>query len=58
MHQDVEQGKQLELAALVGSVVELGQLTSTPTPTIDTVYALTRLLAREIDKTGGRLKLG
>ena len=58
MLQDVEQGKQLELAALVGSVVELGQLTSTPTPTIDTVYALTRLLAREIDKTGGRLKLG
>ena len=58
MLQDVEQGKQLELAALVGSVVELGQLTGTATPTIDTVYALTRLLAREIDKTGGRLKLG
>lgn len=57
MLQDVEQGKQLELAALVGSVVELGQLTRTPTPTIDTVYALTRLLAQEIDKAGGRLKL-
>jgi 2-dehydropantoate 2-reductase len=58
MLQDVEQGKQLELAALVGSVVELGQLTQTPTPTIDTVYALTRLLAQGLEKTQGRLRLG
>jgi len=57
MLQDIEQGKQLELGALVASVVELGQLTQTPTPTIDTVYALTSLLARGIEKSGGGLTL-
>ena len=58
MLQDVEQGKQLELAALVGSVVELGKLTGLQTPTIDAVYALTRLLAQGMEKTGGKLRLG
>jgi 2-dehydropantoate 2-reductase len=48
MLQDVEAGRQPELDALVGSVVELGRLTQTPTPTIDAVYALTHLLARSI----------
>ncbi len=57
MLQDVEQGKALELAALVGSVVELGRLTHTPTPTIDTVYALTSLLAQSLDKAQGRLRI-
>jgi 2-dehydropantoate 2-reductase len=36
------------LEALVGSVVELGRLTDTPTPTIDLVYALAGLLSRSI----------
>jgi len=57
MLQDVEQGKKLELAALVASVVELGQLTGTPTPTIDTVLALTSLLAVKLEQSEGRLKL-
>lgn len=57
MLQDVEQGKQLELAALVASVVELGRLTGTPTPTIDTVLALTSLLAMKLEQSDGRLKL-
>ncbi|MGN6454173.1 MAG: 2-dehydropantoate 2-reductase, partial [Steroidobacteraceae bacterium] len=35
MLQDVEAGKAPELEALLGSVVELGQLTHTPTPHID-----------------------
>jgi 2-dehydropantoate 2-reductase len=48
MLQDVEAGRPPELAALVGSVVELGRLTHTPTPTIDAVYALTDLLARTV----------
>jgi 2-dehydropantoate 2-reductase len=48
MLQDVEAGRALELEALVGSVVELGRLTRTPTPHIDAVYALTDLLARTI----------
>ena len=43
--------------ALVGSVVELGRLTQTPTPHIDTVYALVKLLARTMDEQRGRVKM-
>lgn len=46
MLQDVEAGRTLEIDALLGSVVELAQLTDTPIPCIDTVYALTKLLAQ------------
>ena len=48
MLQDVEAGRYPEIDALVGSVVELGRLTHTPTPHIDAVHALTKLLARTI----------
>jgi 2-dehydropantoate 2-reductase len=48
MLQDVEAGREPELDALLGSVVELGRLTNTPTPTIDTLYALAGLLAKTI----------
>src|ERR1700686_2161979 len=51
MLQDVEAGRPPELEALVGSVVELGRLTRTPTPHIDTVYGLTHLLARTLALT-------
>ncbi len=46
MLQDVEAGRTLEVDALLGSVVELARLTDTPTPHLDTVYALTKLLAK------------
>jgi 2-dehydropantoate 2-reductase len=46
MLQDLDAGRPLEIDALVGSVQELGLITSTPTPTIDTVLALIRLRAR------------
>jgi 2-dehydropantoate 2-reductase len=46
MLQDVEAGRGPEIDALVGSVKELGRLTGTPTPHIDTVYALVKLLDR------------
>ena len=46
MLQDVEAGRSTEVEALVGSVIELGRLTHTPTPQIDAVYALMRLLDR------------
>jgi hypothetical protein len=36
MLQDVEAGRATEVEALVGSVVELGRMTQTPTPHIDT----------------------
>jgi 2-dehydropantoate 2-reductase len=46
MLQDLDAGRPMEIDALIGSVQELGHLTKTPTPTIDTVLALTRLRAR------------
>jgi 2-dehydropantoate 2-reductase len=48
MLQDVEAGRTLEVDALLGSVAELARLTGTPSPCIDTVYALTQLLARTL----------
>ena len=48
MLQDIEAGRALEVEALVGSVVELGRLTQTPTPHIAAVYALTKLLAQSV----------
>ena len=50
MLQDVEAGRDPEVDALVGSVVELGHMTRTPTPHIGTVYALTKLLAKMIEE--------
>lgn len=58
MLQDVEQGRPLELQALVASVMELGRITGTPTPTIDAVYALTSLLARTLLSHHGVLRIG
>jgi len=48
MLQDVEAGRELEIDALVGSVVELAKLTDTPAPNIEAVYALTKLLAKSV----------
>jgi 2-dehydropantoate 2-reductase len=45
MLQDLERGRALELDALVTAVQEIGRLVELPTPTIDTVAALTRLRA-------------
>ncbi len=57
MLQDVEAGRAPEVDALVGSVVELGRLTDTPTPHIDTVYALVKLLAHAMSLDNGRVRL-
>jgi 2-dehydropantoate 2-reductase len=46
MLQDRERGRPLELSALVTAVQELGRMVEVPTPTIDTVLALTRLRAQ------------
>ncbi|HMK14826.1 MAG TPA: 2-dehydropantoate 2-reductase [Burkholderiales bacterium] len=53
MLQDFEAGREPEIEALVGSVVELGRLTQTPTPHIDAVYALTKLLAKTLAEERG-----
>jgi 2-dehydropantoate 2-reductase len=57
MLQDIEAGRAPEIDALVGSVVELGRLTQTPTPHIDTVYSLVKLLARTMDEQRGRVRM-
>ena len=46
MLQDLDQGRPMEIDALVASVQELGRVTGVPTPTIDTVLDLIRLRAR------------
>jgi 2-dehydropantoate 2-reductase len=48
MLQDIEAARTIEIDALVGSVMELARLTDTPTPHIDTVFALTKLLAKTV----------
>ena len=53
MLQDFEAGREPEIEALVGSVVELGRLTQTPTPHIDAVYALSKLLAKTLAEERG-----
>jgi len=57
MLQDIEAGRAPEIDALVGSVVELGRLTETPTPHVDAVYALVKLLAREMESAKGRVQM-
>jgi 2-dehydropantoate 2-reductase len=46
MLQDLDLGRPMEIDALVASVQELGRITGTPTPTIDTILALVQLRAR------------
>ena len=57
MLQDIEAGRAPEIDALVGSVAELGRLTGTPTPHIDAVYAIVKLLAQRMDTEGSGLRL-
>jgi 2-dehydropantoate 2-reductase len=57
MLQDVEQGRALELEALLGSVVELARITDSPTPTLDAIYAVTSLLSHTLTQQGGKLAL-
>jgi 2-dehydropantoate 2-reductase len=57
MLQDVEAGRGPEIDALVGSVVELGQLTGTPTPHIDATYALVKLLEKTMAEERGQIRL-
>ncbi len=56
MLQDVEAGKALETAAIIGAIVELARLTETDTPSIDTVYDLIRQLGSVIEEEGVRIR--
>jgi len=57
MLQDVEAGRAIELEALVGSVLELGRLTQTPTPYIEAVYACAALLGKTLAESKGKLRV-
>ena len=57
MLQDVEAGRAPEIDALVGSVVELGRITNTATPHINTLYALVKLLAKTMEEENGKVKM-
>jgi 2-dehydropantoate 2-reductase len=50
MLQDVEAGRPLEIAPLIGAFVELGQLTRTPMPATETVFSLVSLLNARLNK--------
>ena len=50
MLQDVEAGRTLEIEALVGAVVELGRLTGTPTPHIESVYQCVKGLEETLSR--------
>jgi len=56
MLQDVEAGKGMEIDALIGAVAELGEVTDTPTPYINAVYALIKLLDQTIREEGIYIK--
>jgi 2-dehydropantoate 2-reductase len=46
MLQDLDAGRPIELDALLGAVWEMGRIVGKPTPAIDALFALTRLLAQ------------
>ncbi|MGZ4763983.1 MAG: ketopantoate reductase C-terminal domain-containing protein, partial [Ilumatobacteraceae bacterium] len=48
MLQDVEAGRALEIDPLIGSFVELGQLTETAMPATELVYSLVSLLDQRL----------
>jgi len=57
MLQDLEAGRSLEVDALLGSVIELGKITETPTPCLNTVFALTKYLDDNVQASKGSLSL-
>ena len=48
MLQDIEAGRPTEIDALVAAVLELGELTNTPTPHLSSIYASVKLLEQSI----------
>ncbi|MGP8231948.1 MAG: 2-dehydropantoate 2-reductase [Methylovirgula sp.] len=55
MLQDVEAGRALEADALIGSVIELGRIVNVPTPHLDSLYAVVKLLEETLARERGRL---
>lgn len=57
MLQDIEAGRALELDALLGAVRELGRITETPCPTLDAIYAATKLLGHTAQQQKSKVVL-
>ena len=57
MLQDIEAGRTIEKDALIGSVIELGQIVNLPTPHIDAVFACISLLSKTLADQKGQLKI-
>jgi 2-dehydropantoate 2-reductase len=58
MLQDIEQGRPIEIQALVGPVVELDEMmTTTPAPNIAAVCARAGLLAKTLNLRHGKLEI-
>jgi 2-dehydropantoate 2-reductase len=56
MLRDVETGREPEIEALIGSVLEIARLHNIPTPHLDTVYVLVKSLSQTITKGGKRVQ--
>jgi 2-dehydropantoate 2-reductase len=55
--QDIEAGRDVEVDALIGSVIELGALTGTPIPATRAVHAMLKLLVRTMREQRARVVL-
>ena len=55
--QDIEGGREVETDALLGVVIELAHLTSTPAPACESVLALLRLLAKTLKDAHGAARI-
>jgi len=49
MLQDVEAGRPIELEALLGAPREIARRVGIPTPQLDRIYAMTRLMAENLE---------
>ncbi len=52
MLQDVQAGRSLEVEALLGSVIQVGQKVGVPTPRIQALYACAKLLDQTLIRSG------
>src|SRR5271169_2210188 len=57
MLQDIEHGRATEIDAVLGSVIELARLANIPTPHLDAIYAVTKLLSETVARSGSGLSL-
>ncbi|HTO79311.1 MAG TPA: 2-dehydropantoate 2-reductase [Methylocystis sp.] len=57
MLQDVESGRAIEIEALLGSVIELGEIVGVATPHLRAAYAVTKLLAATLAREKGKLAI-